>query len=97
MSAILEVRNMQKSFKGFSLQEISFSMERGYIMGFIGPNGAGKSTTIKLIYELIMKQQHTLKLIIIFCICLLVALICSSNCCKRAAKTADCYSCGSLK
>lgn len=31
-----------------ALNEISFSMERGEIVGYIGPNGAGKSTTIKV-------------------------------------------------
>ncbi|MBT9173274.1 MAG: ABC transporter ATP-binding protein YtrB [Syntrophomonadaceae bacterium] len=60
MSAILEVHNLQKSFKGFSLQEISFSLERGYIMGFIGPNGAGKSTTIKLIMNLLKRDGGTI-------------------------------------
>ena len=52
MEKILEVKNLRKEFDGFTLEDISFSMEKGFIMGFIGPNGAGKSTTIKLIMNL---------------------------------------------
>lgn len=56
MEPILEVKNLRKSFKDFSLKDISFSLERGFIMGFIGPNGAGKSTTIKLIMNLLKRD-----------------------------------------
>ena len=56
MDNILEVKNLRKDFKSFSLKDISFSLPPGYIMGFIGPNGAGKSTTIKLIMNLLKKD-----------------------------------------
>lgn len=56
MDYILEVRNLRKEFKNFTLDNISFKLEPGYIMGFIGPNGAGKSTTIKLIMNLLKKD-----------------------------------------
>lgn len=62
MNAILEMRNVSKQYKGFSLKNINLSLERGYIMGFIGPNGAGKSTTIKLIMNLIKKDSGDIKL-----------------------------------
>ncbi|RYD05855.1 hypothetical protein N752_08145 [Desulforamulus aquiferis] len=52
---------MQK-YPGFGLKDISFTMPRGYIMGFIGPNGAGKSTTIKLILNLIKRDSGEIKL-----------------------------------
>ncbi|HBM80921.1 MAG TPA: sodium ABC transporter ATP-binding protein, partial [Clostridiaceae bacterium] len=56
MEPILEVKNLRKNYKDFSLKDISFKLDRGYIMGFIGPNGAGKSTTIKLIMNLLKKD-----------------------------------------
>ncbi|MDO9533857.1 MAG: ABC transporter ATP-binding protein [Bacillota bacterium] len=56
MEKILDVINLRKEYPGFRLQDISFSLPRGYIMGFIGPNGAGKSTTIKLIMNLVKKD-----------------------------------------
>ena len=56
MDTVLDIRNLRKEFKGFSLQDISFSLPRGYIMGFIGPNGAGKTTTLKLIMNMLQKD-----------------------------------------
>lgn len=44
--SILEVRGLGKSYPGFSLADVSFSLEEGKITGFIGRNGAGKSTTL---------------------------------------------------
>lgn len=62
MDYILEVNNLRKEFKNFTLENISFKLEPGYIMGFIGPNGAGKSTTIKLIMNLIKKNDGEIKI-----------------------------------
>ena len=53
MTPILELRSVTKRFAGFTLEQINFALEPGYIMGFIGPNGAGKTTTIKLIMNLL--------------------------------------------
>lgn len=51
---ILEVKNLRKSFGDFvAIDDISFSLEEGQILGFLGPNGAGKSTTIFCILGLI--------------------------------------------
>lgn len=61
MNNILEISNLRKDYKGFSLNNISFNLERGYIMGFIGPNGAGKSTTIRLIMNLLRKDEGDIK------------------------------------
>ncbi|MBU3191788.1 ABC transporter ATP-binding protein [Clostridium bowmanii] len=57
MDNILEIKNLQKSYKNFTLDNLSFNVKRGSVMGFIGPNGSGKSTTIKLIMNLIKKDS----------------------------------------
>lgn len=62
MDKILEVKNLKKEYKDFSLENINFQLDRGYIMGFIGPNGSGKSTTIKLIMNLIKKDSGDIKI-----------------------------------
>lgn len=62
MGSILEVKNLSKSFKDFQLKNLSFSCERGFIMGFIGPNGAGKSTTIKLIMNLLKRDGGEIRI-----------------------------------
>ncbi len=56
MSNVLEIQNLRKNYGDFQLQDVSFSLPEGYIMGLIGPNGAGKTTIIKLIMNLIMKN-----------------------------------------
>lgn len=58
---MLEIKNLSKKFKTFELDNVSFKLEPGYIMGFIGPNGAGKSTTIKLIMNLLKKDFGEIK------------------------------------
>ena len=50
---VLEVKNLNKSYgRKKVLNDVSFKIEAGEILGFIGPNGAGKTTTIKLILGL---------------------------------------------
>ena len=56
MDNILEVTGLCKAYKGFALEDVSFAVPRGTIMGLIGPNGAGKTTVIKLIMNLIRRQ-----------------------------------------
>ena len=51
---ILVVHNLSKSFGAHAaVQDISFSIARGEILGLLGPNGAGKSTTISMLSGLI--------------------------------------------
>lgn len=49
----LEVKDLNKKYKDFHLKDVTFHLEKGYIMGFIGANGAGKTTTIKSILNMI--------------------------------------------
>ena len=50
MTALLEVRNLNKHFGGLhAVKNVSFSVERGEILGILGPNGAGKTTLYNLL------------------------------------------------
>ncbi|MBR4768758.1 MAG: ABC transporter ATP-binding protein [Lachnospiraceae bacterium] len=58
---VLEVKNLCKRYPSFYLDNVSFSMPRGVIMGFIGRNGAGKTTTIKSILNLVHKESGEIR------------------------------------
>lgn len=60
MSNALEVTDLCKSFKDFSLNQISFNLPQGYIMGMIGPNGSGKTTVIKLILNMLKMDKGSI-------------------------------------
>ena len=59
MNAI-EIKNLSKKYTGFSLKDISFTLPSGYIMGLVGENGAGKTTIIKLILDMIKRDNGTI-------------------------------------
>jgi len=47
---MIEVQNISKRFDNFlAVDDISFTVNKGEVLGFLGPNGAGKSTTMKMI------------------------------------------------
>lgn len=49
-NAILEVKNLTKKFGEFTaVDNISFELKEGEILGLLGPNGAGKTTTIQML------------------------------------------------
>jgi ABC-2 type transport system ATP-binding protein len=56
MDNAIEIRGLSKAYKGFALDDVTFNVPQGFIMGLIGPNGAGKTTVIKLIMNLIRRQ-----------------------------------------
>ena len=49
----LEIEGLRKCYPGFTLQDVSFTLRQGTIMGLIGKNGAGKTTILKSILNLI--------------------------------------------
>lgn len=63
MSNAIEIKNVTKRFKEFTLNDVSFELPKGYIMGFIGPNGAGKTTTIKLVLNMLKRDSGTIKVL----------------------------------
>ncbi len=46
-NVLLEVKGLTKKYHSFTLKDVSFSLEAGYILGLTGRNGAGKTTLIK--------------------------------------------------
>jgi ABC-2 type transport system ATP-binding protein len=48
--SVIETENLTRTFNGLrAVDELSFAVEEGEILGFLGPNGAGKTTTIRLL------------------------------------------------
>lgn len=64
MENILELQNVCKKFpkSDFGLDNVTFSLPYGAILGFVGENGAGKTTTIGCILNTISKDSGTIKL-----------------------------------
>lgn len=60
MNAI-EIRNLSKTLDRFTLSIDKLDIKKGFITGFIGPNGSGKTTTIKLIMNMLNKDNGTIK------------------------------------
>ena len=59
----IEIKNVTKKYDGFTLDNISFNVPRGSIMGFIGQNGAGKTTTIRSLLNIIPINAGEIKLL----------------------------------
>jgi ABC-2 type transport system ATP-binding protein len=55
---MLEVKNLRKSFGGLvAVDDVSFAVERGQLLGLLGPNGAGKTTTVSMISGLVQPDS----------------------------------------
>ena len=63
MENVLELKNLGKKYREFTLDGVSMVLPEGMIMGMIGPNGAGKTTTIKLILNLIRRDGGEVKVL----------------------------------
>lgn len=61
MNNILEIKNLNKSYKKFELKNINLTIPAGYIMGYVGQNGAGKTTTINMINHICKCKEGSIK------------------------------------
>ena len=63
MKSVIEVKNLTKEYKNLkAVDDISFDVQEGEILGLLGPNGSGKSTTINSILSLLNYQKGTIKI-----------------------------------
>lgn len=59
MNDVLTIRGLTKRYEKFTLDNVSFSVQKGEIMGFIGRNGAGKTTTLKCLLNFVHPDSGT--------------------------------------
>lgn len=62
MKNVVELKNVTKTFKDFSVKNINLQVKQGFVTGFIGANGAGKSTTIKMMMNLLKPDAGEVRL-----------------------------------
>ncbi|MDD2181503.1 MAG: ABC transporter ATP-binding protein [Bacilli bacterium] len=64
MKNIIEVKNLTKHYKNFkALDNLSFEVKEGEILGLLGPNGSGKSTTINCVLSLLNFDSGSIKIL----------------------------------
>ena len=60
---MIEVENLRKSYGPYqALNDVSFKIGKGEVVGFLGPNGAGKTTTIQMLLDIITPTEGTIKI-----------------------------------
>ena len=63
MENIIEIKNLVKQYKEIkAIDDLSFEVHKGEILGLLGPNGSGKSTTINCILSLLNYNKGTIKI-----------------------------------
>lgn len=63
MQNVIEVKNLTKNYKNLrAIDDLSFEVKEGEILGLLGPNGSGKSTTINCILSLLSFQKGSIKI-----------------------------------
>ncbi|HEX3349019.1 MAG TPA: ABC transporter ATP-binding protein [Acetobacteraceae bacterium] len=63
MSALIEIEGLTKRFGSFTaVDDVSFNVARGEVLGFLGPNGAGKSTTMKMLAGFVTPTAGTARI-----------------------------------
>lgn len=64
MKTVIEVKNLTKEYKNLkAIDNLSFSVREGEILGLLGPNGSGKSTTINCLLSLLNFQSGNIKIL----------------------------------
>jgi len=63
MEYVIEVEHLTKKYQDFTLDDVSFKIPAGSIVGFVGENGAGKSTTIKAMLGLMPIEAGDIKIL----------------------------------
>ena len=60
---MIEIRNLTKRFGSLTaVDDVSFDVDRGEVLGFLGPNGAGKSTTMKMVTGFLAPDGGTIRI-----------------------------------
>jgi ABC-2 type transport system ATP-binding protein len=59
----IEMRGVRKTYRFFTLDDVSLEVAPGQIMGFVGPNGAGKSTTLRLAMGMIAPDAGEIRVL----------------------------------
>jgi ABC-2 type transport system ATP-binding protein len=63
LTALIEIERLSKRFGTFTaVDDVSFSVARGEVLGFLGPNGAGKSTTMKMLAGFVTPTAGTARI-----------------------------------
>ena len=80
MKNILELQQVSKTFlkSNFTLEDVTFSLPYGSILGFVGENGAGKSTLMKILSGVYTKDRRGKK-----------KLDCQEYCMEQAVERAN--------
>ena len=58
---VVELKNVNKHYKDFSIEDLNLNIKKGFVTGFVGRNGAGKSTTMGMIMNLTRPNSGEVK------------------------------------
>jgi ABC-2 type transport system ATP-binding protein len=63
LTALIEIEGLTKKFGAFTaVDDVSFSVAKGEVVGFLGPNGAGKSTTMRMLAGFMLPTSGTARI-----------------------------------